>query len=207
MTLSNPGRASSRRRLARWGRDISPSSASPSTSNSPVRAVIGATGARNRRSGSPASLRFGRAGRASSVNPSAKFDTMATGLQIQWDRGLGTTRREELLLCSDRSSRREQQSDNIAQCATEKDLATIDRLVTTLAQEDEIIGSRGVAAETAPGSGSVVTVGGSTSTATDVLSARVRALSMEPRSPGRGDSSHLGTSRDAALHPTHAGAL
>jgi outer membrane protein TolC len=128
---------------------------------------------------------FGRAGYGRpGLNPlSDKFDSYwLTGLQVQWSRWTwGTTRREKELLALQRqiiSAEEQQFTDNLRR-ATEQDLATIDRLAVTIAQDDEIIALReDIAAETRSRfNEGVVTSAEYVDRQTDVLSARVaRAL-------------------------------
>jgi outer membrane protein TolC len=128
---------------------------------------------------------FGRAGYGRpALNPlSDKFDSYwLTGLQVQWSPWTwGTTRREKELFALQRqiiSAEEQQFTDNLRR-ATEQDLATIDRLVTTLAQDDEIIALReDIVAETRSRFyEGVVTSAEYVDRQTDVLSARVtRAL-------------------------------
>jgi outer membrane protein TolC len=128
---------------------------------------------------------FGRAGYGRpGLNPlSDKFDTYwLTGLQVQWSPWTwGTTRREKEVLALQRqiiSAEEQQFTDNLRR-ATEQDIATIDRLAITLAQDDEIIALReDIAAETRTRfNEGVVTSAEYVDRQTDVLSARVaRAL-------------------------------
>jgi len=128
---------------------------------------------------------FGRGGYGRpGLNPlSDKFDSYwLTGLQVQWSPWTwGTTRREKEVLALQRqiiSAEEQQFTDNLRR-ATEQDLATIDRLAITLAQDDEIIALReDIAAETRTRfNEGVVTSAEYVDRQTDVLSARVaRAL-------------------------------
>lgn len=128
---------------------------------------------------------FGRAGYGRpGLNPlSDKFDSYwLTGLQIQWSPWTwGTTRREKELLALQRqiiSAEELQFTDNLRR-GTEQDLATIDRLVVAIAQDDEIIALReDIVAETRSRfREGVVTSAEYVDRQTDVLSARVaRAL-------------------------------
>lgn len=128
---------------------------------------------------------FGRAGygRPGLNALSDKFDSYwLTGLQVQWSPWTwGMTRREKELLSLQRqiiSAEEQQFTDNLRR-ATEQDLATIDRLAVTLAQDDEIIALReDIAAETRSRfNEGVVTSAEYVDRQTDVLSARVaRAL-------------------------------
>jgi outer membrane protein TolC len=128
---------------------------------------------------------FGRAGYGRpALNPlSDRFDTYwLAGLQVQWAPwNWGTTRREKELLAIQRqiiSAEEQAFTDNLRR-STEQDLATIDRLATTLAQDDEIIALReSILAETRSRfNEGVVTSAEYVDRQTDVLSARVaRAL-------------------------------
>ena len=91
---------------------------------------------------------FGRAGYGRpGLNPlSENFDSYwLAGIQIQWAPWTwGTTRRDKELLALHRqiiSAEEQQFTDNLRR-STEQDLATIDRLAVTLAQDDEIIALR-----------------------------------------------------------------
>jgi outer membrane protein TolC len=128
---------------------------------------------------------FGRTGYGRpALNPlSDKFDSYwLAGLQVQWTPWTwGTTRREKELLALQRqiiSAEEQQFTDNLRR-STEQDLATIDRLALTLAQDDEIIALReDIAAETRSRfREGVVTSADYVDRQTDVLSARIaRAL-------------------------------
>lgn len=128
---------------------------------------------------------FGRTGYGRpALNPlSDKFDSYwLAGLQVQWAPWTwGRTRREKEVLALQRqiiSAEEQQFTDNIRR-ATEQDLATIDRLAGTLAQDDEIIALReAIAAETRTRfNEGVVTSAEYVDRQTDVLSARIaRAL-------------------------------
>ena len=128
---------------------------------------------------------FGRAGYGRpGLNPlSDKFDSYwLAGLQVQWSPWTwGTTRREKELLALQRQitlAEEQQFTDNLRRL-TEQDLATIDRLAVTLAQDDEIITLReDIAAETRSRfNEGVVTSAEYVDRQTDVLSARIaRAL-------------------------------
>lgn len=128
---------------------------------------------------------FGRAGYGRpGLNPlSDKFDSYwLAGLQVQWAPWTwGTTRREKELLAVQRqiiSAEEQQFTDNLRR-TTETDLAAIDRLVATLAQDDEIIALReDIATETRSRfNEGVVTSAEYVDRQTDVLSARIaRAL-------------------------------
>jgi outer membrane protein TolC len=128
---------------------------------------------------------FGRTGYGRpALNPlSDKFDSYwLAGLQVQWAPWTwGTTRREKELLALQRqiiSAEEQQFTDNLRR-STEQDLATIDRLAVTLAQDDEIIALReDIAAETRSRfREGVVTSADYVDRQTDVLSARIaRAL-------------------------------
>lgn len=128
---------------------------------------------------------FGRAGYGRpGLNPlSENFDSYwLAGIQIQWTPWTwGTTRRDKELLALQRqiiSAEEQQFTDNLRR-STEQDLATIDRLAVTLAQDDEIIALReDIAAETrARFNEGVVTSADYVDRQTDVLSARIaRAL-------------------------------
>jgi outer membrane protein TolC len=128
---------------------------------------------------------FGRTGYGRpALNPlSDKFDSYwLAGLQVQWAPWTwGTTRREKELLALQRqiiSAEEQQFTDNLRR-STEQDLATIDRLALTLAQDDEIIALReDIAAETRSRfREGVVTSADYVDRQTDVLSARIaRAL-------------------------------
>jgi outer membrane protein TolC len=128
---------------------------------------------------------FGRTGYGRpALNPlSDKFDSYwLAGLQVQWAPWTwGTTRREKELLVLQRqiiSAEEQQFTDNLRR-STEQDLATIDRLAVTLAQDDEIIALReDIAAETRSRfREGVVTSADYVDRQTDVLSARIaRAL-------------------------------
>ena len=128
---------------------------------------------------------FGRAGYGRpALNPlSDKFDSYwLAGLQVQWAPWTwGTSRREKDLLALQRqiiSAEEQQFTDNVRR-STEQDLATIDRLAVTLAQDDEIIALReDIATETrARFNEGVVTSAEYVDRQTDVLSARIaRAL-------------------------------
>ncbi len=128
---------------------------------------------------------FGRAGYGRpALNPlSSTFDSYwLAGLQVQWTPWTwGTTKREKELLALQRQiiSAEEQQFTDDLRRSTEQDLATIDRLVLALAQDDEIIALReDIAAETrARFNEGVVTSADYVDRQTDVLSARIaRAL-------------------------------
>ena len=128
---------------------------------------------------------FGRAGYGRpGLNPlSDKFDSYwLAGLQVRWAPWTwGTTRREKELLAVQRqiiSAEEQQFTDNLRR-TTEQDLAAIDRLVATLAQDDEIIALReDIATETRSRfNEGVVTSAEYVDRQTDVLSARIaRAL-------------------------------
>jgi outer membrane protein TolC len=128
---------------------------------------------------------FGRAGYGRpGLNPLAEnFDSYwLAGIQIQWAPWTwGTSRRDKELLALQRqiiSAEEQQFTDNLRR-STEQDLATIDRLAVTLAQDDEIIALReDIAAETrARFNEGVVTSADYVDRQTDVLSARIaRAL-------------------------------
>jgi outer membrane protein TolC len=128
---------------------------------------------------------FGRAGYGRpGLNPlSDKFDSYwLGGLQVQWSPWTwGTTGREKELLALQRQiiSAEEQQFTGNIRRSTEQDLATIDRLAVTLAQDDEIIALReDIVAETRSRfNEGVVTSAEYVDRQTDVLSARIaRAL-------------------------------
>lgn len=133
----------------------------------------------------PRLFAFGRAGYGRpALNPlSDKFDNYwLAGLQVKWAPwSWGTTRREKELLAIQRqiiSAEEQAFTDNLRR-STEQDLATIDRLAITLAQDDEIIALReSILAETRSRfNEGVVTSAEYVDRQTDVLSARVaRAL-------------------------------
>jgi len=128
---------------------------------------------------------FGRAGYGRpGLNPlSENFDSYwLAGLQIQWTPWTwGTTKRERELLALQRqiiSAEEQQFTDNLRR-STEQDLASIDRLVVALTQDDQIIALReDIAAETRSRfNEGVVTSAEYVDRQTDVLSARIaRAL-------------------------------
>lgn len=128
---------------------------------------------------------FGRAGYGRpGLNPlSENFDSYwLAGVQVQWTPWTwGTTRREKEVLALQRqiiSAEEQQFTDNLRR-STEQDLAAIDRLAVTLAQDDQIIALReDIAAETRSRfNEGVVTSAEYVDRQTDVLSARIaRAL-------------------------------
>jgi outer membrane protein TolC len=128
---------------------------------------------------------FGRAGYGRpGLNPlSENFDSYwLAGLQVQWTPWTwGTTKREKELLALQRqiiSAEEQQFTDNLRR-STEQDLADIDRLAVTLAQDDQIIALREeIAGETRSRfNEGVVTSAEYVDRQTDVLSARIaRAL-------------------------------
>ena len=128
---------------------------------------------------------FGRGGYGRpGLNPlSDKFDSYwLAGLQVQWAPWTwGTTKREKELLALQRqiiSAEQDQFTDNLRR-STQQDLATIDRLAVTLAQDDQIIALReDIVAETRSRfNEGVVTSAEYVDRQTDVLSARIaRAL-------------------------------
>ncbi len=128
---------------------------------------------------------FGRAGYGRpGLNPlSTKFDSYwLTGLQVQWSPWTwGTTERERQTLALQRQivTAEEQQFTESLRRSVEQDLATIDRLESSLRDDDEIVALReSILAETrARYNEGVVTSAEYVDRETDVLSARTeRAL-------------------------------
>jgi outer membrane protein TolC len=128
---------------------------------------------------------FGRAGYGRpGLNPlSTKFDSYwLTGLQLQWSPwtwGMGSRDREILALQRQIISAEEQQFTENLRRGTEQDLATIDRLETSVRDDDEIVALReSILSETrARFNEGVVTSADYVDRQTDVLSARTaRAL-------------------------------
>ena len=128
---------------------------------------------------------FGRAGYGRpGLNPlSTKFDSYwLTGVQLQWSPwtwGAGSRDREILALQRQIISAEEQQFTDNLRRGTEQDLATIDRLKTSVRDDDEIVALReSILSETrARFNEGVVTSADYVDRQTDVLSARTaRAL-------------------------------
>jgi outer membrane protein TolC len=128
---------------------------------------------------------FGRAGYGRpGLNPlSTKFDSYwLTGVQLQWSPwtwGTGSRDREILALQRQIVSAEEQQFTDNLRRGTEQDLATIDRLETSVRDDDEIVALReSILSETrARFNEGVVTSADYVDRQTDVLSARTaRAL-------------------------------